>query len=105
MPAALGGGLHTQSGKTQAARLEGPGRTNSEASPSSPNERRMRMSHTSLNSQDQADPRLAEHAAEIRRLYKRGVGDVTEIGRRLSECKKLVGHGNWLTFLEREFGW
>src|SRR5262249_57663010 len=48
---------------------------------------------------------LAEHADAIRRLGKRVVGDVSEIGRRLSECKKLVGHGNWLPWLEREFGW
>jgi len=48
---------------------------------------------------------LAEHADAIRRLGKRVVGDVSEIGRRLSECKKLVGHGNWLPWLDREFGW
>src|SRR5262245_51298515 len=30
---------------------------------------------------------LAEHAAEIRRLGKRVVGDVIEIGARLTECK------------------
>jgi hypothetical protein len=48
---------------------------------------------------------LAEHVAEIRRLGKRAIEDVIEIGRRLTECKKIVGHGNWLTWLEREFGW
>jgi hypothetical protein len=51
------------------------------------------------------NPILAEHAAEIRRLGKRVVEDVVEIGRRLTECKKLVGHGNWLPWIEREFGW
>jgi gas vesicle protein len=51
------------------------------------------------------NPLLAEHAAEIRRLGKRVVEDVLEIGRRLTECKKLVGHGNWLPWIEREFGW
>jgi hypothetical protein len=48
---------------------------------------------------------LAEHAAEIRRLGRLTVENVVEIGRRLTECKKLVGHGNWLPWLEREFGW
>ena len=33
------------------------------------------------------------------------VGDVIEIGRRLAECKEHVGHGGWLPWLEREFGW
>ncbi len=48
---------------------------------------------------------LAEHAKEIRDLAKRGVGDIIEIGRRLTEAKRLVGHGNWLSWLDREFGW
>jgi hypothetical protein len=48
---------------------------------------------------------LAEHAAAIRALGKRVVGDVIEIGRLLIECKKRIGHGNWLSWLEREFGW
>ena len=28
-----------------------------------------------------------------------------EIGRRLTEMKKICGHGNWLQWLQREFGW
>ncbi|MCC6780942.1 MAG: DUF3102 domain-containing protein [Hyphomicrobiales bacterium] len=32
-------------------------------------------------------------------------GDVIEIGRRLTEAKVLAGHGGWLPWLEREFGW
>jgi hypothetical protein len=48
---------------------------------------------------------LAEHAEAIRVLGKRVVGDVIEIGRRLTEAKKLAGHGGWLPWLEREFGW
>jgi Protein of unknown function (DUF3102) len=47
---------------------------------------------------------LAEHAAVIRALGKRVIGDVIEIGRRLTEAK-IAGHGNWLPWLEREFGW
>jgi hypothetical protein len=48
---------------------------------------------------------LARHAAEIRRLGKQVVSDVIEIGRLLVESKKLAGHGNWLPWLEKEFGW
>jgi Protein of unknown function (DUF3102) len=48
---------------------------------------------------------LAQHAEEIRSLGKRTIANVIEIGRRLTESKKLCGHGNWLPWLEREFGW
>jgi Protein of unknown function (DUF3102) len=48
---------------------------------------------------------LAEHAAVIRARGKRVIGDIIEIGRRLTEAKKIAGHGNWLPWLEREFGW
>jgi Protein of unknown function (DUF3102) len=48
---------------------------------------------------------LAEHAVEIRRLHKRRVDDLVEIGRRLTECQKLVQHGDWLDWLDAEFGW
>jgi hypothetical protein len=48
---------------------------------------------------------LAEHAESIRKLGKRVIGDVIEIGRRLSECKEILGHGNWLSWIEREFRW
>jgi Protein of unknown function (DUF3102) len=48
---------------------------------------------------------LAKHAAAIRRLGKRVVADVIEIGRLLAECKRICGHGNWLPWLDREFGW
>ena len=47
---------------------------------------------------------LAEHVTAIRQLGKRVVADVAEIGRRLFECKRICGHGNWLPWLEREFG-
>jgi hypothetical protein len=30
---------------------------------------------------------------------------VIEIGRRLAEAKVDAGHGNWLPWLDREFGW
>ena len=48
---------------------------------------------------------LAESAEEIRKLGKRAGADVIEIGRRLTETKKICGHGNWLPWLQREFGW
>jgi Protein of unknown function (DUF3102) len=51
------------------------------------------------------DIALAEHAAVIKALGKRVVGDVIEIGARLTECKRIAGHGNWLPWLDREFGW
>jgi hypothetical protein len=54
---------------------------------------------------EQIDPALAEHATAIRALGKRVVGDVIEIGRRLADCKARVGHGGWLPWLHREFGW
>jgi len=40
-----------------------------------------------------------------RALGKRVVADVIEIGRRLTESKKICGHGNWLPWLDREFNW
>jgi hypothetical protein len=58
------------------------------------------------------DPELAKHAAVIRTLGKRVVTDIIEIGRRLTEAKKLVVHGNataadggWAGWLQTEFQW
>jgi antitoxin (DNA-binding transcriptional repressor) of toxin-antitoxin stability system len=55
---------------------------------------------------------LTEHASEIRRLGKQTVENVVEIGRRLTavrygldEARPLLGHGEWLPWLDREFGW
>jgi hypothetical protein len=48
---------------------------------------------------------LARHATEIRRLGKQVVSDVIEIGRLLVESKELVGRGDWLPWLSREFQW
>jgi Protein of unknown function (DUF3102) len=48
---------------------------------------------------------LAENVASIRQLSKRVIGDVIEIGRRLSDCKTLLGHGKWLSWIESEFSW
>ena len=48
---------------------------------------------------------LAEHVAVIRALGKRVARDITEIGYRLTLCRELCGHGGWLPWLDREFGW
>jgi ParB-like chromosome segregation protein Spo0J len=50
-------------------------------------------------------PVLAEHAEAIRDAGKRPIADIIEIGRRLTECQKMLGHGHWLEWLNREFGW
>lgn len=48
---------------------------------------------------------LAGHAAEIRKLGKRVVSDVIEIGKILGEAKRIAGHGNFGPWLKREFDW
>jgi hypothetical protein len=50
-------------------------------------------------------PELVAHATEIRRLGKQTTDNIIEIGKRLTECKKLVGHGGFSAWLEREFNW
>jgi Protein of unknown function (DUF3102) len=49
--------------------------------------------------------RLAQLASDIKLRGKRAAFDIVEIGRALVEAKALCGHGNWLPWLEREFGW
>ncbi len=49
--------------------------------------------------------RLADHAEAIRALGKQMIAGTIEIGRRLIEAKVICGHGNWLPWLDREFGW
>jgi hypothetical protein len=51
------------------------------------------------------DPALAAHAAAIHHLAGRVVADVIEIGRRLTDAKRICGHGNFLPWLKREFHW
>jgi hypothetical protein len=55
------------------------------------------------------DKRLADHVFEIRRLGKRVINDIIEIGRRLIECREILrelyGHGHWYDWLDKEFGW
>jgi DUF3102 family protein len=49
---------------------------------------------------------LTEHVDAIRKLGKRVVEDVIEIGRRLADCHdNHLAHGQWLPWLKEEFGW
>jgi Protein of unknown function (DUF3102) len=48
---------------------------------------------------------VAQHAQSIRQLHKRSIADIMEIGRLLNECRNLIGHGDWLPWLRREFAW
>jgi hypothetical protein len=58
-----------------------------------------------MNTPTTDDVFLSEHADAIRAIGKRVVTDILEVGRRLVECKRIAGHGGWLPWLEREFGW
>jgi len=55
--------------------------------------------------EEAAAPILAEHAEAIRTIGRRVVADLIEIGRRLTECRATLRHGQWGIWLEREFGW
>jgi Protein of unknown function (DUF3102) len=48
------------------------------------------------------DAELAELANQIRKV---GGHAIITIGEHLIAAKKLAGHGNWHSWLEREFGW
>ena len=48
---------------------------------------------------------LDRRVAEILRLGQRVITDIIGIGQHLVECKRLVGHGEWLPWLSREFAW
>jgi N6-adenosine-specific RNA methylase IME4 len=65
----------------------------------------MEIDRAEVSHKGDVDTFLAERAARIRILGKRVVADVIEIGRLLDECKERCGHGNWLPWLEAEFGW
>jgi hypothetical protein len=51
------------------------------------------------------DKVLAGYAKQIRSLLKRTVKDVIKIGMVLTRAKDRAGHGNWLPWLDAEFGW
>lgn len=48
---------------------------------------------------------VQEHTEEIRRRLRRSAQDVCEIGRRLADVRKRLRHGQFLVWLEAEFGW
>jgi len=48
---------------------------------------------------------LRAHARVIQELGRRAIGDIIEIGRRLTDAKERLGHGKFLTWLAAEFGW
>jgi hypothetical protein len=48
---------------------------------------------------------LRSHARHIQRLSRRAIGDVVEIGQRLTDAKRRLGHGRFLVWLAAEFGW
>jgi len=52
-----------------------------------------------------ASTTLAEHVTAIHALGKQTIANVIEIGNRLTECKRIVGHRNFGNWLDREFGW
>jgi hypothetical protein len=52
-----------------------------------------------------ANPKLDEIAERIRTRAKSAFDGVIEIGRDLIAAKKIIGHGKWLPWLEREFAW
>jgi hypothetical protein len=48
---------------------------------------------------------LEHHAKAIRDAAAITIKQIIEIGRRLTRAKELCGHGNWLLWLEENFGW
>lgn len=48
---------------------------------------------------------LKHHTAEIKIRVRRSAQDVIDIGKHLARAKKLLGHGQFLAWVETEFGW
>ena len=48
---------------------------------------------------------IESYTAEIKIRVRRSAQDVIDIGRHLSQAKKLLGHGQFLGWIETEFGW
>lgn len=48
---------------------------------------------------------LETHKLAIRDQMRRNVTNIADIGRRLIECKRILGHGNWGRWLATEFEW
>src|SRR5262252_10186039 len=63
-------------------------------------------SSTSEDKHSEKQATLAEHVDHIRALGKQTVANIVEIGRRLVDCRdNHLQHGQWLPWLDREFGW
>jgi hypothetical protein len=54
---------------------------------------------------DVDSPELLAHVIAIRQLGRQTIDNVVAIGGRLTECKRIVGHGGWYSWLRREFDW
>jgi hypothetical protein len=64
------------------------------------------MSNSVPSNPSSPNPKLAEHAREIRALGRRAAAALIEVGRRLIECKRLCkAEGRWLQWIREEFGW
>jgi Protein of unknown function (DUF3102) len=48
---------------------------------------------------------VRQQTGELKALMQRAAQDIFEIGQRLIEVKEKLGHGNYLNWLEAEFGW
>jgi len=48
------------------------------------------------------DPRIKKLTQEITKLRESTVGNFVLIGRKLLQTKKLLRHGDWLTWLKKE---
>jgi len=46
--------------------------------------------------------KLAKHIEQIRTLGKRVIADIIDIGNRLTECQRIIGHGHWERWLGDE---
>jgi hypothetical protein len=77
-----------------------------EKAESAPGRRRASASKTKDSAKQLPQPpTLDKLAADIRAYAKKTFEDIVAIGRLLTEAKKQAGHGNWLSWLDKEFGW
>jgi modification methylase len=67
------------------------------------------MGHVTLFDYSELDTETSsvvqQRTDEIRALMRRTAADIIAIGRKLSEVKARLGHGQFLAWLEAEFGW
>jgi hypothetical protein len=63
------------------------------------------LSNKALVILGQANPTLKVHVQANRMLKERVANGIVEIGRRLTECREIVGHGSWAAWLKTHFDW